>query len=81
MTDGSEKQQYDREVPDLIEEISSYSLSDSHHGSSPPAVQSSLDGQGIQHSGSGSFQVNGDLNISKYSLSYIIMIRIVTNKW
>ncbi|RYP25336.1 hypothetical protein DL767_008431 [Monosporascus sp. MG133] len=73
MADRSKKRQCDQEVPDLIEEdrprkrqptrtqpVSSYDLGDSR---SRLAAQSSFVGQGIQHLGTGPFQVHGNLNI------------------
>ncbi|RYP19440.1 hypothetical protein DL765_003341 [Monosporascus sp. GIB2] len=76
MADRSKKRQCHREVPDLIEEnsprkrqatrirsVSSYDLGDLPHGPSCLAAQSSFVGQGIQHSGTGTFQVHGNVNI------------------
>ncbi|RYP43642.1 hypothetical protein DL768_009817 [Monosporascus sp. mg162] len=76
MADRSKKRQCDQEVPGLIGEdkprkrlatrtqpVSSYDLGDSRHGSSRLAALSSFVGQGIQHSGTGPFQVHGNLNI------------------
>ncbi|RYP61066.1 hypothetical protein DL771_010265 [Monosporascus sp. 5C6A] len=78
MADRSNNLQRDQEVPDLIEEdrpgkrqtsrtqpVSSYNLGDSRHGSGRLAAQSSFVGQGIQHSGTGPFQVHGNLNIGR----------------
>ncbi|RYP60389.1 hypothetical protein DL771_010532 [Monosporascus sp. 5C6A] len=73
MADRSKKR---RGVPDLIEEDGSqkrqatgtqltplYDHSNIYHGSSCLAAHSSFVGQGIQHSGTGPFQVHGNLNI------------------